>query len=66
MDEAVDIKAYDGGYKVGIIKDGEYLRYSVVVTEDGSTNDFSDIHRFATNDTMRQCFVPISVQRSPA
>lgn len=37
LDEGVDVKAYFGGYKVGTIKDGEYLRYSVDITEDGTT-----------------------------
>lgn len=35
-DEAVDIQALDnGGYTVGYIAIGEYLRFSVDVTEDG-------------------------------
>lgn len=36
-DESVDIEALDGGgYKVGNITRGEFLRYSVDVTADGT------------------------------
>lgn len=37
MDEGVDVSSYSGGYKVVTTKAGEYLRYSVTITEDGTT-----------------------------
>lgn len=38
-DEDVDINAMGGGYNVGYITAGEYLRYTVDVTQDGTRHD---------------------------
>ncbi|CAN0581153.1 unnamed protein product, partial [Laminaria digitata] len=38
-DESVDIDPLGNGYNIGHIRAGEFLRYSVDVTEDGTRHE---------------------------
>lgn len=56
LDEAVDVNAMStGGYNVGKITAGEYLRYTVVVKEDGETHTTTTYSSMQSSNAEKAC-----------